>query len=90
MMTLRTQWRQARRAARDGGERQNPALRERIRTAAERLRARIQRNNRTAMQAVNRLLTPPQRAQLRAIVQERRERDAAPPAGRDSDAGGGD
>jgi Spy/CpxP family protein refolding chaperone len=74
MMNLRTQWQQARRAARNGRA-EAPERLERIRTQAERIRTRIQQNNRDAMQRVNRMLTPPQRKQLRTIVQDRREQN---------------
>jgi Spy/CpxP family protein refolding chaperone len=80
MMTLRQQWQQQRLAAR-----QNRARLERIRAAAEPVHARIQANNRTAMRAVNRVLTPSQRAQLRAIVEDRRQQDGLPAPG-DADA----
>jgi len=80
MMNLRSQWQQERRAARNGrgqAETQDkaPARLERIRVQAERVRERIQQNNRAAMQRVNRMLTPPQRKQLRTIVQERRQQN---------------
>jgi Spy/CpxP family protein refolding chaperone len=81
MLTLRKEWQQERRAGRGEGRPRAQRL-QRIRNNAERIRARIQRNNQTAMQSVNRLLTPPQRAQLRAIIQERRRQ--APPGGRGS------
>jgi LTXXQ motif family protein len=74
MMNLRRQWQQERRAARNGRE-QAPARLEGIRAQAERIRERIQQNNRAAMQRVNRMLTPPQRKQLRTIVQERRQQN---------------
>ncbi len=76
MLRLRNEWQEARRSARSGAGRL-----ERIRTAAEPIRARIQRHNREAMQAVRRMLTPAQREHLRDIVEERR----APP--RDGPAG---
>ena len=72
MMSLRTQWQQSRRAARNGRA-EAPERLERIRTQAERIRTRIQQNNRDAMQRVNRMLTPTQRKQLRIIVQDRRQ-----------------
>jgi DNA anti-recombination protein RmuC len=86
MMNLRSQWQQERRAARNGRakaqekaqektQEQAPARLERIRLQAERIRGRIQQNNRDAMQRVNRMLTPPQRRQLRTIVQERRQQN---------------
>jgi hypothetical protein len=72
MMTLRQQWQQARRAARNG--RAQAANRvERIRAEAQDTRAKIQQNNKAAMQEVNRLLRPAQRKQLRGIIQERRQ-----------------
>jgi len=89
MMTLRTEWQQARRAVRNG--RPKAAARvERIRLAAEQARTRIQQNNRMAMQRVNRLLRPAQRAQLRAIVQERRQQKPGRRAGSGSNAGDSD
>ena len=82
MMNLRSQWQQERRAARNGrakaperAQEPAPARLERIRVQAERIRERIQQNNRDAMQRVNRMLTPPQRKQLRTIVQERRQQN---------------
>lgn len=91
MLELRREWQQHRRTARRGGDGQNAARLDRIRTAAEPLRSRIQRNNRTAMQAVNRLLTREQRRALRAIVDERRKQDAASAAADGSlDADGSD
>lgn len=75
MMTLRTEWQQARRAARNGRGRQAEARVERIRAAAQEARQRIQQNNRTAMQEVNRLLSPAQRKQLRGMIQDRRPRE---------------
>ena len=89
MMTLRSQWQQARRAARNGRA-QAPERLERIRVQAERLRDRIQQNNRDAMQRVNRMLTPPQRRQLRSIVQERRQQNPGRRAGGGPNAGGRD
>ena len=82
MMDLRRQWQQQRRTR--GGAPQNAARLQQIRAAAEPIRASIQRNNRTAMQAVNRLLTPAQRTQVRAMVQERQQTAGA--ARRESDA----
>jgi Spy/CpxP family protein refolding chaperone len=90
MMTLRAQWQQARRAMRRADTPEIAARLTRVRTAADQVRARIQRNNRTAMVSVNRVLTPPQRTQLRAIVNERRRQQAAPAAGRETGAGGPD
>ena len=87
MMTLRTQWQQARRAARNGRGPEAAERVARIRADAEELRGRIQQNNRTAMQAVNQLLRPAQRKQLRGIVQERRQQPAGRRAGRASNAG---
>ncbi len=89
MMTLRSQWQQARRAARNGRA-QAPERIERIRLQAERIRERIQQNNRDAMQRVNRMLTPPQRRQLRSIVQERRQQNPGRRAGGGSNADGRD
>lgn len=73
MMTLREQWQHARNEGRRGRQRESAERLERIRTAAQELRNRIQENNRAAMQRVNRLLTAKQRKQLRAIVEERRQ-----------------
>jgi hypothetical protein len=79
MLALRKEWQQQR--GQRGRRGEAAARLERIRADAEPIRAQIQQNNRTAMQAVNRLLTRNQRAQLRGIVEERRKRDAArPPA----------
>jgi hypothetical protein len=89
MMTLRSQWQQARRAARNGRA-QAPERLERIRLQAERIRERIQQNNRDAMQRVNRMLTPPQRRQLRSIVQERRQQNPGRRAGGGPNADGRD
>lgn len=89
MMTLRSQWQQARRAARNGRA-QAPERIERIRLQAERIRERIQQNNRDAMQRVNRMLTPPQRRQLRSIVQERRQQNPGRRAGGGPNADGRD
>jgi hypothetical protein len=72
MMTLRAQWQHERLAAREAGAmRETPRLR-RIRAAALPVHERIQRNNRAAMHAVNQLLTPDQRVQLRRIVEQGR------------------
>ena len=87
MLALRQQWQQERGAA--GGDRR-PRMQQRlqrIRNSAARLRERIGRNNRAAMQSVNCLLTPPQRAQLRAMIQERRRQ---PPRGDEGNVDGGD
>ena len=89
MMTLRSQWQQARRAARNGRA-QAPERLERIRLQAERIRERIQQNNRDAMQRVNRMLTPPQRRQLRSILQERRQQNPGRRAGGGPNADGRD
>lgn len=86
MITLRIQWRQARRAA-AADQPQSADRLERVRTAAERVRLRIQTHNRQAMQQVRRLLTPAQRAQLRTLVEERLRR-ATPATGEETDAGG--
>lgn len=88
MMTLRTQWQQERRAAR-GGKPPNVTRIEQIRADAEELRGRIQSNNRAAMQTVNGMLTPPQRKQLRQIVQQRREQNPGRRAGGGANADGG-
>jgi hypothetical protein len=89
MLELRREWQQQRRAARRGGNGEDAARLDRIRAAAQPIHTRIQRNNRTAMQAVNRLLTREQRTELRAIVEKRRKLDAASPAADESlDAGG--
>jgi hypothetical protein len=87
MVELRQQWQRERLAAHQAGRRPNPERMERIRTAAAPLHTRIQQNNRTAMQAVNRLLAPSQRARLRAIVEERR---GASPGGGGEEAGAGE
>ena len=89
MMTLRSQWQQARRATRNGRA-QAPERVERIRLQAERVRDRIQQNNREAMQRVNRMLTPPQRRQLRSFVQERRQQNPGRRAGGGPNADGRD
>jgi hypothetical protein len=89
MMTLRSQWQQARRAARNGRA-QAPERLERIRLQAERTRDRIQQNNRDAMQRVNRMLTAPQRRQLRSLVQERRQQNPGRRAGGGPNADGRD
>jgi hypothetical protein len=89
MLELRREWQQQRRAERRERNEHNAARLARIRTAAQPLHTRIQRNNRTAMQAVNRLLTRDQRAKLRAIVEHRRQMDVSPPDPDGSpDAGG--
>ena len=89
MMSLRTQWQQARRAARNGRPPDISRI-EQIRSTAEDLRGRIQANNRTAMQSVNRLLTLAQRRQLRTIVEKRREQPSpGRRAGTGSNAGTG-
>jgi Spy/CpxP family protein refolding chaperone len=89
MLTLREQWQQERRAGRGDGRPRVQQRLQRIRSHAEQIRERIGRNNRAAMQSVNRLLTPPQRAQLRALIQERR-RQAPPDDGGNVDGGDGD
>jgi hypothetical protein len=89
MMTLRSQWQLARRATRNGRA-QAPERLERIRLQAERVRERIQQNNRDAMQRVNRMLTPAQRRQLRSIVQERRQQNPGRRAGGGANADGRD
>ena len=87
MLALRQQWQQERGVARaDRRPRMQQRL-QRIRNSAARLRERIGRNNRAAMQSVNRLLTPPQRAQLRTIIQERRRQ---PPREDEGNVDGGD
>jgi Spy/CpxP family protein refolding chaperone len=70
MLNLRRQWQQQRLLSAP-----DSARLARIRAAAEPVHARIQANNRTAMQAVNRVLTRQQRQRLRAIVEERRQQD---------------
>jgi hypothetical protein len=80
MMTLRTEWQQARRAARNGRAQAADRV-ERIRAEAEETRGKIQQNNRTAMQEVNRLLRPAQRQQLRGMLQERRQENQGRRAG---------
>jgi hypothetical protein len=89
MMTLRGQWRRLR-ANTDArrGDGQAAERLTRIRANADRLRARIQSNNRTAMQAVNRLLTREQRAQLRSLLAERRDARGRGRSGGDPDADG--
>lgn len=86
MMTLRAQWQRARRATRKTDSPQAAALVKRIRASADQIRARLQHNNQMAMQSVNRVLTRDQRAQLKAIVDERR-RQTGPSAGRETGAG---
>jgi hypothetical protein len=72
MMTLRRQWQQARRGARNGRAGADERV-EQIRRDAQDARAKIQQNNRAAMQEVNRLLRPAQRRELRGIIQGRRQ-----------------
>jgi hypothetical protein len=86
MMQLRQQWQQARRAARNGRA-GAPARVDRIRAEAQDTRAKIQQNNRAAMQDVNRLLRPAQRKQLRGIIQDRRQDIRGRRAGGGSNAG---
>jgi DNA anti-recombination protein RmuC len=86
MMQLRQQWQQARRAARNGRA-GAPARVDRIRAEAQDARAKIQQNNRAAMQDVNRLLRPAQRKQLRGIIQDRRQDIRGRRAGGGSNAG---
>jgi hypothetical protein len=86
MMQLRRQWQQARRAARNGRA-GAPARVDRIRAEAQDARAKIQQNNRAAMQDVNRLLRPAQRKQLRGIIQDRRQDIRGRRAGGGSNAG---
>jgi len=82
MMSLRSQWQQERRATKKrGGGADQQARIERIRADAEQLRSRIQENNRSAMQNVNRMLKPAQRKQLRGIVQDRKQRNPGRRAG---------
>ena len=82
MMSLRSQWQQERRTAKKrGGGADQQARIERIRADAEQLRSRIQENNRSAMQNVNRLLKPAQRKQLRGIVQDRKQQSSGRRAG---------
>ncbi|HEX5107724.1 MAG TPA: Spy/CpxP family protein refolding chaperone [Vicinamibacterales bacterium] len=86
MMRLRTEWQRERRAARNGRPPDVSRI-ERIRSAAQDVRGRIQANNRTAMQKVNRLLTPAQRKQLRGIVEKRRQQNPGRGAGPATNAG---
>ena len=88
MMELRTQWQQQRRAARNGRP-PNVARIEEIRSAAERLQQQIQANNRAAMKNVNGLLTPPQRKQLRGIVEKRRQQNTGKRGANGARSGGG-
>jgi len=92
MLTLRKQWQQERRAGRGDGRPRVQQRLQRIRSRAEQIRERIGRNNRAAMQSVNRLLTPPQRAQLRALIQERRRQAPRDDGGNidDGNVDGGD
>jgi hypothetical protein len=88
MIELRRQWQQERLAAQRAGRRPNPRRQDRIRAAAAPIHTRIQQNNRTAMQAVNRLLAPPQRARLRMLVEARRGTAASDdPQGEDGHGG---
>lgn len=89
LMTLRSQWQRERRAARRGGQRPDAASIARIRADAALARTRIQENNRGAMRAVNRLLSPAQRKRLRSIVSARRPLNPANQSGRGIDAGAG-
>jgi hypothetical protein len=84
MLNLRRQWQQLRFVASP-----DRARLARIRTAAEPVHARLQANNRTAMQAVNRLLTGPQRQRLRAIVEARRQQDEVASSPVEPDGSGG-
>lgn len=78
MLTMRQQWQRERLAAQQGGAaRETPQLR-RLRARAQPVHDRIQQNNRAAMQAVNRMLTPEQRQRLRGIVEQNR-RGSGPP-----------
>jgi Spy/CpxP family protein refolding chaperone len=71
LLQLRAEWQAgAAPSARVGAS--EPAGRGRLRVAAASLRMRIQRNNRRTMREVGRVLTPAQRAGLRALVDERR------------------
>jgi hypothetical protein len=88
MVELRAQFQREQRGTRAQGRQQGRALRqgppllgrearptprlEEIRTSAQALLEQIQTNNRAAMQEVNQLLTRPQRARLRELVQARR------------------
>jgi Spy/CpxP family protein refolding chaperone len=87
MLALRMQWQRARRMTGSAGGPPAAVRLRRIQTMASQIRVRIQRNNRLAMLEVNRVLTPEQRAQLRAIIDERRRDAAPPPGGGDPDAG---
>jgi DNA anti-recombination protein RmuC len=86
MMQLRQQWQQARRGARNGRAGADERV-EQIRRDAQDARAKIQQNNRAAMQDVNRLLRPAQRKQLRGIIQDRRQDIRGRRAGGGSNAG---
>jgi hypothetical protein len=87
MMTLRTQWQQARRAARNGRAPGAADQVEQIRAQAEETRGKIQQNNKAAMQEVNRLLRPAQRKQLRGILQDRRQDNRGRRAGGNANGG---
>jgi Spy/CpxP family protein refolding chaperone len=87
IMSLRNQWQRERRAAGRTGRAVDDERVERLRTTAERVRTRIQNNNRTAMRSVNQLLTPEQRQRLREFVQERRQQNSGRRAGGGSNAG---
>jgi hypothetical protein len=89
MVALRSEWQAERLAAqRAGGARETPRL-VRIRAAAEPLHAEIQRNTRTAMQAVHQMLLPRQRMLLRELMQEVRRPDDQPAGARVYDGRGG-
>lgn len=70
MLRLRAQWQRERMAARGGGAAQESPQLRRLRAQAQPVHERIQQNNRAAMQAVSRILTPEQRQRLRRIVEQ--------------------
>jgi Spy/CpxP family protein refolding chaperone len=74
LMVLRTEWQRERMLLRrSGAARESPRLQQ-IRTRSDVLYLQIQRHNRAAMAEVNRVLTPPQRQRVRALLEERRGR----------------
>jgi hypothetical protein len=91
LMTLRAAWQQERLAMRRAGAREESQRLQQLRARSEPLFHQIQRNNQTAMTAVNQLLTGQQRRLLRELVQERRGRPGpgTPPARPDGWPGGG-
>jgi len=78
LLQLRAEWQAGAAPAAKAGA-PEPAGRGRLRVTAANLRTRIQLNNRRTMRQVGRVLTPAQRAGLRALVDERRRQrgDAA-------------